>query len=254
MKIEKMCPQCSTNFIGRSNQLYCSDPCKIKAFRAGQTHKLTEAVVEINEMPTHVTAGKQSLRVQRPSTDKTYKVELEIRRLELEHERKIRQMEIDKVERGREHERALAKLNAETINRHDNAVHQNNEIQKLTKQVSDLKWQAKPPLDDWIAYPIGIRLKYKALVQAAFTGTVQSVDNDAWYQWLVDYKAYINAVQDLINHNDIPSSKTNAFVYLEELSKKIDLYRLRHLWAESDEELTLDIHNELRERLIQACI
>lgn len=179
MKIAKICSQCSANFIGRSNQLYCSAPCKIKAFRAGQTHKMAEAVVEMNELTTHTAATKQPPRIPRPSADKSHKVELEIRRLELEHERTLRQMEMDEAKQGREHEHALAKLNAETVQRNDSAVQQNEEIQKLTKQVSELTWKATPPLDEWIHYPVGIRRKYQALVQAAFTAAIQSVDDSA---------------------------------------------------------------------------
>lgn len=248
MKTTKMCPQCNVAFGGRSNQLYCSDRCKVEAFRAGKTHKSKEDVIEVSESLKPAVVTNQPSRVLRSATDVSYKEGLKIRRLELEHDRQMRQMELNEEERRRTHERSLAQLTTE-------AVHLNTEVQKLTKQVNDLTWKAASPLDDWIRYPVGIRRKYQALVQAAFVAVVQSVDSNGCDQWLIEYRAYTNAVQDLIKHNNIPSSQTNAFVWLEELSKKIDAHRFRYIWTEDDDEkLTLDIPNELRQRLTQACI
>ena len=75
----KDCAFCGEEFHGRSNQLYCSKDCKQDAFYERQEQQESEE----DAMPPF--SSEQSVSEKQ--------IELEMRRLELEHERKMFELE-----------------------------------------------------------------------------------------------------------------------------------------------------------------
>ncbi|XWW47046.1 hypothetical protein JYG30_06250 [Fibrella sp. USSR17] len=179
---------------------------------------------------------------------KAAKIQLEMRRLELEHTQQLRQMEMDEENRRREHERALAQINAQTTQKES-------EIQKLTKQVDELTWKAMPALKEWSHFSVGIRRKYKALVDAAFHYSTRPISEYDCDCWLTDYRLYLREVDEFIKRNEVPVSQKEPFARLAELSHELTFRRITAQIADyDDEETVLTIDATLRQYLIQACV
>ncbi len=91
---QKKCPQCGTEFEGRSNRLYCSDSCKMRSFNQ------QKSTVDIT--PTAI-RQKQVTSPVEPSIS-TAKLELETTRLHLAADEKKRQFEAEERQRERQYE------------------------------------------------------------------------------------------------------------------------------------------------------
>lgn len=78
MKNSKECPKCDNRFESRSNKIYCSDKCKMAAFRQTQSQNLEPEEEELNflEKP-------KKMPLKESNSDLT--LQLELRKLELAH-------------------------------------------------------------------------------------------------------------------------------------------------------------------------
>lgn len=253
MKLTKICLQCQAEFTGRSDKIYCSSRCKDDAFREGKTRSVvstSNSVVEPDTAP--FLQPSPLVRTRHVGSDrddtKAAKIQLEMRRLQLEHEKQLRQMDLDEENRRRDHERTLAQINAQTVQKES-------EIQKLTKQVDEMTWKLMPALQEWSHFSVGIRRKYKALVDAAFHYLTRPISEKDCYCWLTEYSRYLGEVDEFIKRNAVPSSQKEPFGRLAELSQVITLTRYTALLADYDEENTvLIVEGTLRQYLIQACV
>ena len=81
--------------------------------------------------------------MSRPFTGQSSKVELDLRRLEFEHARQMKLMDLEEAERLRRHEQDLARIETDEIGREA-------QLQKLTKEVAELEQKATLPLDEWL--------------------------------------------------------------------------------------------------------
>lgn len=250
MKIAKNCAHCKLNFTGRSNQLYCCDSCKIKAFQEGKTRNINQTKTEVSDRPTPATVLNQPSRVAPASSQKkSSKVDLDIRRIELEYERQLRQMDIDERERQRVHEQTLACIASEEKN-------QSNQLRKPTQPIDEEPQQSVARLAIWIHFPVGIRRQYKALVRAALNAAKEPMYSSTCKQWLDAYKPYSRVVDNLIDQNELAQQTNTPFVWLEMLADQIEAHRfVEFLAVEDDEqEYMLVLSPELHQHLMLACV
>ena len=253
MKSTKICLQCEEEFAGRSNQIYCSGRCKAEAFREGKTRsilpKSNSAVVPNTAVRLPESPSARTRHVGSDRGDaKAAKIQLEMRRLDLAHAQELRQIELDEENRRREHERALAQINAQTTQKES-------EIQKLTKQVDELTWKAMPALKEWSHFSVGIRRKYKALVDAAFHYLTRPISEHDCSYWLTEYRLYLREVEEFMKRNAVPVSQKKPFTRLAELSQELTFRRIAAQIADyDDDETVLTIDATLQQYLIQACV
>jgi hypothetical protein len=93
METTKKCPQCDQRFIGRANRIYCSEKCKMNAFKASTSRTGGDLPSGTHPLPSHnltptthhsVSFSEESLRLQ-----------VELRRLELEYAQRMKQFEAE---------------------------------------------------------------------------------------------------------------------------------------------------------------
>ena len=118
MKTSKQCPSCETRFDGRSNQLYCSNRCKMAAFQASktQTAGVPGPIAPIEAMPSPVLPTRSGsdprpspAHATRPESAAT-KEGVALRRLELKHAQWLREVEMKETALRHAHELTMARL------------------------------------------------------------------------------------------------------------------------------------------------
>ena len=247
MKIPKICPQCNANFPGRSNQLYCTDRCKVEAFREGKTRKADVISIDGSDSLVANLPSRRSQSLARATTNKSTKSDLEIRRLELAHDRELRQMDLDEKEQCRKHEMSLAQLKTDGESK-------DVQLLKLTKKITELEWKTMPPLDEWTHFSTGIRRQYQALARAVLEAVDKPMYGIVCSQWLDEYRPFNCTVQDLMARNNLPDQVNKPFIWLADLAKQIDSHQHAKYWSEGEQDLVLNLSHELRLRLTQACL
>ena len=218
------------------------------AFKEGKTRKLNLTSPDVRECSTPATILNQTSRVPLPSSQKkSSKVDLDIRRLELEHERQLRQMDLDDRERHRVHEQALARITSDEKNQLDqpkNPPHQTDEERQ----------QPVAPFAVWVYFPVGIRRQYQALVRAALNAEKAPMYSSDCEQWIEAYKTYNCVVQEFILQRDLPFITAQPFEWLQKLADKIDSHRHVHYWSDDDQDFMLVVLPELQRQLMKAFI
>ena len=118
MKTSKQCPSCGTRFDGRSNQLYCSNRCKMAAVQASktQTAGVPGPIAPIEAMPSPVLPTRSGsdprpspAHATRPESAAT-KEGVALRRLELKHAQWLREVEMKETALRHAHELTMARL------------------------------------------------------------------------------------------------------------------------------------------------
>ena len=251
MKTTKKCPQCNQDFVGQSKRLYCSDRCKVEAFRAGKTRPVGDILTAVQTLPVPFISvsepSKQPRSMSRTYAGQSSKVELDIRRLEFDHARQMKLMDLEEAERLRRHEQDLARIKADEIGREA-------QLQRLTQQVAELSQKAILPLDEWSYYPLGIKRQYQAFVQAAFEAEEKGTSSVFYQEWVDEYGLYKQAVQALITGNGIPVLAHKPFMWLTELAHYLEQCR-RSLGQAGEQQRSLPILSPaLRHQLTRACL
>lgn len=94
METTKKCSQCGNKFQGRSNKIYCSDTCKMAAFKSGQTFDTSP----IEEPKSRISNDNFSSTMDK---SKEIALQIELRKLELAHIRAMAEIEAEEKEKDR---------------------------------------------------------------------------------------------------------------------------------------------------------
>ena len=117
MNTEKKCPQCTTSFEGRSNQIYCSPACKQRAFQAGNSRPATEKTSLQPVLSESVPVYAPSLSPQSVHALETLRIQSahQMKRLEIEEREQLREDEWEREEREFKRERERAEWEREAL-------------------------------------------------------------------------------------------------------------------------------------------
>lgn len=120
METTKKCPQCGNKFQGRSNKIYCSDTCKMAAFKSGQTFDIPP----IEEPKSRISNDNFSSTMDK---SKEIALQIELRKLELAHIRAMAEIEAEEKEKDRNFELEKMQFQSEK------------EKQKLLREIEELR-------------------------------------------------------------------------------------------------------------------
>ena len=101
MSTTKTCLQCGITFEGRPNKIYCSDSCKMQFFRQEKAVSIPPLTLPKMASTTSASRANRSVPV-----DKTT---VELEKLRLQTNERLKQMEYDELERKRKFEIEQAK-------------------------------------------------------------------------------------------------------------------------------------------------
>lgn len=223
MKNTKECPECGTTFEGRSNKVYCSDKCKITAFRNAQSQDLEPEEEEINflEKPKKI-SSKES-----PSY---MTLQLELRKLELAHAREMAEMELREKEKERQYE--LDKIRFQ----------QDNEKKELLNQISLLKHQTpeyhekeyEEQQDDgeeeeekFIYLPKGMKKYHKKLVKQFLSWEDEMLTLFLIEEYQDGVVRLIDDIAEYIEDNEIDRDKVVGYKDLRKINLSLNQMKER---------------------------
>jgi hypothetical protein len=131
MSNTKKCPHCGNTFEGRANKIYCSNKCKMAAFQQDKAQdappkvEVSEPLLMGNPLPHFRPKDKP----QTENKEQILKLEIELRRLELAHQKEIALLQAQDRERERNFELKKMQLTFEQEKKE-----LQNEIASLQKQ------------------------------------------------------------------------------------------------------------------------
>ena len=255
MKTSKQCPSCGTRFDGRSNQLYCSNRCKMAAFQAHktQTAEAPGPTAPIAAMPPPVLPTRSGFNPRPSPADSTRpesaatKESVALRRLELKHAQRLRELEMEEVALRHAHELTMARLPLAP-------VVSSGRGEPRPKPVRDTPPLPLSPLGEWSHFPLGFRRRYQALVKAFFEAAEAPMSPPACREWLAAYGPFQGAIEGLLAQQPVVLRATKPFIWLGDLAEQIDAHRKRGEWADTESALLVRIEPTLRQQLVQACL
>lgn len=217
MKNNKTCPQCGTEFEGRSNKQYCSDKCKMEAFKQRQESE-NRNVIPAKEHDNH--KGEEKAVQILNEQEKILKLELELRRLELLHlERQAeihaeekeneRYFEIQKQEKDRKFE--LEKMR--TLHEQEKATLQKamEGIQnKLLKRTQEVK----------LTLPLNLKEEYHEVIETFLDNEEQSLYHEEIVEMqrkLIDLGQKVAAFAEKKGYN---KTKVSAYQILKKINQE----------------------------------
>ena len=255
MKTSKQCPSCGKRFDGRSNQLYCSNRCKMAAFQASktQTAGVPGPTAPIEAMPPPVLPTRSGSD-PRPSPAHATHPELAatkegvaLRRLELKHAQRLRELEMEEVALRHAHELTMARLPlAPAI--------PSGRGEPRPAPVREMPLLPLSPLGEWSHFPPGVRRRYQALVRAFFQTAKAPMSPGACREWLAAYGPFQGAIEGLFAQQPVVLRATKPFIWLGDLAEQIDAHGKRGEWAHEASSLRIRIEPTLRQQLMQACL
>ena len=128
----KKCPHCGNTFEGRANKIYCSNKCKMAAF---QQDKAQDAPPKVEVSGTPLLTGnplsnfRTKDKPQTENKEQILKLQIELRKLELAHQKEIALLQAQDRERERNFELKKMQLTFEQEKKE-----LQNEIEGLQKQ------------------------------------------------------------------------------------------------------------------------
>lgn len=252
MKITKKCPQCGTGFTGRSNQKYCSDRCKVDAFRQAKALNLHQPTtidsvdeIALEPLTSRPSSPSPPLPPPRPNSASNRDT-VALRRLNTAHEQELKKLDMEEAGRCRAHELEMARLKASQ----ESPARQGDPPTKRISQPTSLS-----PLTEWTHFSLGIRRQYQALINAGLKATEDPFYQAACRKWLVEgYQPFNAAVEAFIAHQKIPIGATKPFVWLADLAQLIQEHGDRNHSVEEEATWRLRIDPYLHQQLLQACL
>ena len=267
MNTTKKCPQCNKNFEGQQKRLYCSNRCKVEACRAGKTRQAAESADETATLPTPSVPiqppSKQPRLPDRPPIPRLSKLDLDAQRTAFDRTRQLKQMDQNEEERRRKHELTLARIQAggsgqaakvQQLAKQVADLQQELEVQRLAKPVDDVEPPVSLPLEEWSHFPLGIRRQYQALVRAALQAEKEPMPASFCQQWLVEYGAYDQAVQEFIEQRDIPTQMHTPFIWLVGLAQQLEAHKRANDRSANGQGSVFMLPLAVRQQLTEACL
>lgn len=127
METIKQCPQCGIQFQGRSNKRYCSDKCKLSAFKDAKTlPPQSQNLPTIVSMPT-IPKNQSNLKLKNEPTimltnerneADVLRLQIELRKMELTHEIRLAEMAGSENDKQRNFELEKLRFHAEKEKQH----------------------------------------------------------------------------------------------------------------------------------------
>lgn len=213
MKNTKECPECGTTFEGRSNKVYCSDKCKITAFRNAQSQDLEPEEEEINflEKPKKI-SSKES-----PS-DMT--LQLELRKLELAHAREMAEMELREKEKERQFE--MDKIRFQHENEKKELQNQISLLKHQTPQYHEEEYEQEDELEEeeveLIYLPKGMKKYHKKLVKQFLSWEDEMLTLSLIKEYQAEVVSLIDDIAEYIEDNEIDRDKVVGYKDLRKIN------------------------------------
>lgn len=223
MGIIKKCPQCGSEFEGRSNKMYCSDKCKMVAFKENQ---VTEIVMEdkdkdiskTDNVGFSITRKMEKEPLRERSEDR--ELEIELRKLELEHIWTLAKIQSEENEKERNFE--LQKMQLDFEQERQILVNEIFKLEQAQEAFHSIPQKEPTPTENKRILPKPLKKEYDKIVKGYFEREHQPINLS---QIEVYKKEVIELGRKVVLHakdNDIPKKDLVAFIQLKKMLNGYD--------------------------------
>lgn len=270
MNLIRECPECGEPVTGRTDKVYCSTRCKSDANKINVDKSQLSALL-ISEPSPRRSVDK----VKQPAASTVSKYELQLRKMECDHQERLKKMEFDERERDRNHRlyQVEKQLKDERLMMAEMILRLQSQYRQLTgqptrdlpdantiKSLKDLERFAYLPAPEKVeSLPTAIKEEAKVVFTA--------LTNEETEEWTEDQLTEaVEHISDLLGlvkkwqrvHPKLSLIELPVYTIAEQLERSLRTYlsklkRTSSIWGEPTVELKLDraLVREIKRFLVQ---